>query len=211
MLKPKNNYRWPEMVKKARSDEAFKQFLISDPKQSFKQEGINIPSNIEIIVHAREYCDGFFVLPHQNDVDILEPIDTWTRICQKAWSNPSAKLDLISHWEEILIRDSESSVSFGNEDMALIDEIGPSEKLLLANRINAFLDLGSEHEIINSLQQDTYYESMTFYGFKDFFEDTEFKKNLALNDGGKFFIDLVIGDRMRVYTCIGGSSETWPY
>lgn len=56
------------LVTRAMKDEAFRQSLLTDPKQTIEQEfGISIPEGIEIVVHEESADTLHLVLPSQSD------------------------------------------------------------------------------------------------------------------------------------------------
>lgn len=166
MLKPKNNYHWPELVEKAKSDTAFKERLFAEPKEVLKEQGNEIPSDIEITIYSyNEAYIEVFILPHPDDVDIIEPIDTWTRICQKAFSNASSKSDLISRWGYLI----------GAADHDESEEDVPDETLkhIRASRIKNFLNTEGEADIVNDIIASSAFETPS----TEFLEDSAIKKH----------------------------------
>lgn len=89
MLKPKNDYRWSEMVKKAESDEAFRQHLIAAPREMIREHRIEIADSIEL-----EVIEGLIaVIPFPDDIEISQPIDdVYTKIIQRSYSDLEKKL-----------------------------------------------------------------------------------------------------------------------
>jgi hypothetical protein len=111
MLKPRNDYRWSEIVKKSELDEAFKQLLISEPRKAFAEEVVDILSNIELkIVGGNE--DLFIVIPHPSDVSFIEPVDdVWSQILQHAYADKNFMVQFFSDLQEFRFNDTQFSNS----------------------------------------------------------------------------------------------------
>jgi hypothetical protein len=146
MLKPKNDYKWNEIWESSSpfySDA--RRRLFAKPKEVFKEYGIEFSSDIEIVILESDFGSGswwdyIFVLPMFDDVDVVEPIDTWTKIAIKARSSSTSKLDLITHSNEIL-----GPVELGSD----ADEIAIMKaKQTLAQRIQSFLGEAENLDVI---------------------------------------------------------------
>ena len=148
MLKPKNDYKWNEIVELSPPVSDARRRLIAEPKKVFKEFEINFSSDMEIVIlesvvsFGSPSWDYIFVLPMFDDVDVVEPIDTWTKIAVKAQSNSISKLDLITHSNEIL-----GPIELLGSDA--IDKIAIMKaKQTLAQRIQSFLGEADNLDVI---------------------------------------------------------------
>jgi hypothetical protein len=174
MLRAKNNYRWPELVEKSSSDKVLRERLIAEPVEVLKENGVEISSNIEIVVLKSSFPSYSYpvVLPLQEDVDIVEPVDTWTQIVIKAWSDSNFKSDLVFNFKKI----AEEYISYISDE----DEADKqTKKLEHASVIQRFLgNTGNINYILSDLEEALWYDSSGL----QLFQDSTFRKHFIISE-----------------------------
>lgn len=170
MLRAKNDYRWPDLIEKAITDKTFEQRLISKPVEVFKDYEINIPSNVEPVVLTGNffYPNCPIVLPLQDDFDIIEPIDIWSKIVRKVWIDSSYRNDLLKG--DLIQYDTSLETDTDREN----------SKLNYATQIKNFIgDNISLEEIISDINFTQLEDALLHI-----VEDTVYRKHFILPRGG---------------------------